>query len=488
MCAADAIYARQSIDKKDSVSIETQIEYCRRYTDSVPEIFQDRGFSGKNTKRPAFQRLMDTVETGQISKIIVYRLDRFSRSIADFSQIWAKLEQCGVEFQSVTENFDTSSPMGRAMLNIVLVFAQLERETTAERVRDNYQHRFALGAWPGGPAPFGYSLTKITDGSGRLVPSLTANENAPVVRRIFELYSDTGISLRAVGKVLNEEGIPGPKRKTWDNVTLSRILHSPLYVQANEDIFWWYLSKGLQPKQDAEAFDGAHACNVIGRRDRSKGKYRDLEHRQFSLSNHQGFIPAELWLKCQEKLEGNRQIASNTSGKHSWLTGLLKCGSCGYAVKIVRDSSTRKRYLVCSGRANMAACSETFHVDLDELEAAVSAQLREILAQCPAEEIYPQEDSAAQEIRQADARIERLVNALAESSAVSVPYISAQIEKLHRQREQLLKDMQAGACKSAQKLHIDFDQASFDEKKIIAREFIEKITLKGSSADVIWKV
>ena len=72
-----------------------------------------------------------------------------------------------MEFQSVTENFDTSSPMGRAMLNIVLVFAQLERETIAERVRDNYQHRFSLGAWPGGPAPYGYSLTKITDQEGR---------------------------------------------------------------------------------------------------------------------------------------------------------------------------------------------------------------------------------------------------------------------------------------------------------------------------------
>ena len=85
--------------------------------------------------------------------------------------------------------------MGRAMLNIVLVFAQLERETTAERVRDNYQHRFALGAWPGGPAPYGFDLTKISDGSGRQVSSLIANNNAPVVRRIFELYAQEETSL-----------------------------------------------------------------------------------------------------------------------------------------------------------------------------------------------------------------------------------------------------------------------------------------------------
>ena len=265
----DAIYARQSIDKKDSVSIETQIEQCRRFACDDPLLFSDRGFSGKNTDRPAFQALMEAVQAGQVSKVIVYRLDRFSRSIADFSQIWVKLERHRVEFRSVTENFDTSSPMGRAMLNIVLVFAQLERETTAQRVRDNYQHRFALGAWPGGPAPFGYELTKITDPSGPHSSSLAANEKAPLVRRIFELYAQDGMSLRTVALALNAEGIPGPKRKTWDNVTLSRILHSPLYVQATEEVFWWHVSRGLQPKQDAQAFDGIHACNVIGKRDRA---------------------------------------------------------------------------------------------------------------------------------------------------------------------------------------------------------------------------
>lgn len=483
-----AIYARQSIEKKDSLSIEAQIELCRRYTNEDPEIFQDQGFSGKTTKRPAFQRLLDAVKAGQVTKIVVYRLDRFSRSIADFSQIWTLLEQHGVEFQSVTENFDTSSPIGRAMLNIVLVFAQLERETTAERVKDNYQHRFALGAWPGGPAPYGYSLTKIADSSGRLASSLVANENAPMVRHIFDSYAEEGASLRSVALKLNAEGIPGPKRKTWDNVTLARILHSPLYVQATEDIFWWYLAKGLRPTQDADAFDGTHACNVIGKRDRSKGKYQDLKDQHFSLTNHTGFIPSELWLRCQEKLDKNRQIPNASAGKHSWLTGLLKCGSCGYAIKVLRDGSTGHRYLVCSGRANMASCAETININLDELEAVVADKLREILDECPDEELCPVESHTAQELQQIDTRIERLVNALAESSTVSIPYISAQIEKLHRQREQLLKEISNTPVGHHQKVRIDFDRASFDEKKIIAREFIEKILLKGDTVDVIWKV
>ena len=177
----NAIYARQSIDKKDSLSIEGQIEQCRKFAGNDAKVFQDKGYSGKNIKRPAFTELIKAIECGSVKKIFVYRLDRFSRSIADFSRLWELLEVYGVEFHSATENFDTSTPMGRAMLNIILVFAQLERETTAERVKDNYIHRFRLGSWPGGPAPFGYEIAKITENNSK-VSSLAATEKAEIVK------------------------------------------------------------------------------------------------------------------------------------------------------------------------------------------------------------------------------------------------------------------------------------------------------------------
>lgn len=483
----DAIYTRQSVDKKDSVSIETQTALCRRYAGEEALVFQDRGFSGKNINRPDFQRLMGLVESGQIRKIIVYRLDRFSRSIADFGQVWDKLEKHQVEFQSVTENFDTSSPMGRAMLNIVLVFAQLERETIAERVKDNYLHRFSLGAWPGGPAPYGFSLTKITDETGRLVSALRENEHEQTVRWIFGLYAQEENSLRGIARILNEKGIHGPKRESWDNVTLSRILHSPLYVKATEDVYWWYLAKGMRCRQEASAFDGSHACNVIGKRDRSKGKYRELNQQQFCLTNHAGFIDPELWLICQVKLEKNAQVAPSTSGKHSWLTGLLKCKRCGYAVKINRDSRTGRYYLICSGRTNMGSCEQKIRVDLRELEDNVGQQICRLIGECPPEDVTPVEDGQAEETRQIEERIDRLVNALAESSAVSAAYISAQIDKLHRRREQLLEQMKSGARPKEQR-RLDFDGAAMEEKKIVAREFIEKILLADDCADVIWKI
>ena len=124
----DAIYARQSVDKADSLSIQGQIDLCRREMSPEYQVYEDKGYSGNNTDRPAFQRLMADVEQGLIRKIVVYRLDRFSRSIADFGRLWEILKRHNVEFISINETFDTSTPMGRAMLNKMCI---RDRYTTA---------------------------------------------------------------------------------------------------------------------------------------------------------------------------------------------------------------------------------------------------------------------------------------------------------------------------------------------------------------------
>lgn len=476
------IYARQSIDKKDSLSIESQIEKCRVFAGTEALVFQDKGFSGKNTRRPAFTEMMKVVEDGKVEKIFVYRLDRFSRSIADFSRLWEVLKAHNVEFVSVTENFDTSSPMGRAMLNIVLVFAQLERETTAERVRDNYCHRFSLGAWPGGPAPYGFSLTKITDNE-RKVSSLVANENAEVVKRIFEDYVKPGASLRSIATTLTAEGIHGPKRAAWDNVVLGRILHSPVYVQATEDVYWFYLSQGLQTELPPTAFDGVHAVNVIGRRDRSANKYNSLSGQMLTVANHNGFIPASLWLQVQDKLALNRQVPRANAGKYSWLTGLMKCGKCGYAVKINYAKAEDKFHLICSGRSNLTQCDASIRIDLRELESYVAARLKEAFDSAPPEAAGSESPENAAELMELDTRIGRLLEALAASSEISAAYVSREIEKLDKQRTELL----AHRSKRPTPQKIDFDKLSFEEKKLVASEFISRILISDNNVDICWK-
>ena len=484
----DAIYARQSVDKADSLSIQGQIDLCRQKTGSDHRVYQDKGYSGKNTNRPAFQQMMADVEQGLIQKIIVYRLDRFSRSIADFGRLWEILKKHNVEFVSINETFDTSTPMGRAMLNIIMVFAQLERETTAERVRDNYYQRARLGSWPGGPAPYGFSIGKLPGPGGKLVPGLIPNEQAAVVERIFQNYAQPQATLGSVARGLNAEGIPAPKRATWDNVTLSRILHSPLYTMADEDVYLYYQAKGLMFSNALEEFDGLHAGMIVGKRDRSAGKYQDLKEQHFSLANHYGLVPSELWLACQYKLDHNRQLGGSGRGKHTWLSGLLKCGCCGYSVKVNRDKE--RYYLVCSGRSNLGLCDASIRVDLRELEASIEAELERLLAECPAMEQDTEEtQETVRTLAQIDRKIERLMSALAEGSDLTMPYINRTIEKLETQRGELLERQTKLHKTPRQTLgHLKFGPLTFEQKKLMAAQFIQKIELGGDTAKVIWKI
>lgn len=479
----NVIYARQSIDKKDSLSIEGQIEKCRKFAGDDAKVFTDKGYSGKNTKRPAFTELMNLVRAGKVKKIFVYRLDRFSRSIADFSRLWELLDKCGVEFYSATENFDTSSPMGRAMLNIVLVFAQLERETTAERVKDNYMHRFNLGAWGGGPAPYGYSLTKIGDGT-RKVSSLAQNENAEIVKYIFKTYANSDISLRNLAAKLMSDGVHGPKREAWDSVALSRILRSPVYVKANADIYWYCVSKGIKTNRDVKEFDGLCACNITGRRSREKNKYNEPCKQTLSLSNHEGIIEPEIWLKVQKKLDNNRQISRANAGKYSFLTGLMKCAGCGYAIKINNFKKDNVLKLVCSGKSNLSACNADIEVNLRELEGYISDEIEKALKTLPDKNL-PDTDEYADKLLSTERKIERLVGALAEGGEVSAAYITKEIERLHKMREEILEKSKT-AGKKLEK--IDFNRLAFHEKKLVAAQFINRILISGNEVNIEWKI
>ena len=483
----DAIYARQSVDKADSLSIQGQIDLCMKQTSDEVQIYQDKGYSGKNTNRPAFQRMMEDVEKGLIKKIVVYRLDRFSRSLADFSRLWEVLKRHGVEFVSINETFDTASPMGRAMLSIIMVFAQLERETTAERVRDNYYQRVKLGAWPGGPAPYGFSIGRLSSDTGTPAPTLMSNEQSAIVERIFQSYAQKDATLGSVARMLNNEGIPAPKRATWDNVALSRILHSPTYVMADEDVYLYYKAKGMLVSNPVEEFDGLHAGIVIGKRDRSAGKYQDLKEQRFSLANHYGLVASDVWLCCQYKLDENRQLGGKGRGKHTWLSGLMKCAQCGYSIKVNRDGE--KYYLVCSGRSNLNICDKSIRVDLRSLESCVAAELEQLLAQCPDVEA---ENSGNQEVRQRleeiDRKIERLMDALAESTDVTMTYINRTIQRLENQRTSLEEQIRLKTKPRTDLRRLKFDPLEFDEKKIVAATFIKEIRLSGDSAEVTWNV
>lgn len=484
----DAIYARQSVEKKNSISIEGQIELCQRTAGKGLQVYQDRGYSGKNTERPAFRQLMKDIQSGKIGKLYVYRLDRFSRSVADFGNLWETLQENNVEFVSVSENFDTTTPMGRAMLHIIMVFAQLERETTAERVKDNYYRRAALGSWPGGPAPYGFSNSRTIGADGRQVPCLTANEHADIVHRIFELYAKEDASLGSVAKSLNKDGIPAPRRETWDNVTLSRILHCPTYVCADEQIYLHYKGLGANVTSPIEDFDSAHGVLLVGKRDRAKKKYSDVKGQSVSILNSEGFIPSDLWLTCQNKLLRNQQLKNSGKGTSTWLTGLLKCGKCGYSVKVLKDGSIRR--LICSGRYNLSHCDATLRIKLEELESAVAEGIGKLLEECPQDDApaTQSKDEYKAELEELDRRAERLLDAFAQSNDLTAGYLQKALAKLEQERQTLLEKQNRQRSRPAIPDKLVFSALSFDEKKIVASQFIRRINLYEDDVEICWNI
>ena len=155
----DAIYTRQSVDRIDSISVESQAEFCEKEViDGQFRLYSDKGYGGKNIDRPAFKELLGDIESGKVRRVIVYRLDRISRSVLDFANVIDVFQKHRVDFVSTMEKFDTGTPIGKAMLMIVMIFAQLERETIQQRVIDAYASRSKRGFYMGGRIPFGFTL------------------------------------------------------------------------------------------------------------------------------------------------------------------------------------------------------------------------------------------------------------------------------------------------------------------------------------------
>src|SRR5262245_8775037 len=203
-----AIYTRKSTDEgldQAFNSLHAQREACEAFIKSQAHEgwkqssvhFDDGGYSGGTLERPALVRLLEQVRCGTVNVIVVYKIDRLTRSLADFARIVEVLDAHGASFVSVTQQFNTTSSMGRLTLNVLLSFAQFEREVTGERIRDKIAASKAKGMWMGGVPPLGYDVVER---------KLVANEReAALVRDIFRRYAEHGSAARLV-RELDIEG------------------------------------------------------------------------------------------------------------------------------------------------------------------------------------------------------------------------------------------------------------------------------------------
>jgi site-specific DNA recombinase len=220
-----AIYTRVSTDQgleQDFNSLDAQYDASQAYIRSqahagwmlIRSKYDDGGFSGGNTDRPALQRLLDDVRAGKVDVIVVYKVDRLTRSLADFAKLVELFDRHRVSFVSVTQHFNTTTSMGRLTLNVLLSFAQFEREVTSERIRDKIAASKRKGLWVGGMAPLGY------DTKDR---KITVNKaEAECVRTIFRTYLKLG-SLNLLMADLRKQGIVTKARTLKSGKTVGGI-------------------------------------------------------------------------------------------------------------------------------------------------------------------------------------------------------------------------------------------------------------------------
>jgi site-specific DNA recombinase len=349
-----AIYTRKSTAaglEQAFNSLDAQREACERYIaahahdgwEVTAERYDDGGFTGANTERPAFRRLLADVEAGKVDIVVVYKVDRLSRSLLDFARVMDRFNRAGAAFVSVTQNFSTADAMGRLTLNMLMSFAEFEREMIGERTRDKIAASRRKGKWTGGAVPLGYRVAE-----GRLeVVALEALD----VDRIFDLYEQHRSAL-VVARLLNADGRTTKehragsgrvrRRRGWTKDAVLRTLRNPVYA-------------GFM---------------------RSEGKLH--------IGEHAAIIERERWHAIQDGLDGRTGDHTSHGRNPAYLLrGILRCHRCHGAMT---PASTRKgeaeyRYYRCVTRDKLGAeACLGGSLPADAIEGFVIDQLRAVTA------------------------------------------------------------------------------------------------------------
>ena len=349
-----AIYTRKSSEEgleMEFNSLDAQREACEAYIASqkqegwivLPDVYDDGGVSGGTLERPALQRLLADIEAGRIDVVVVYKIDRLSRALMDFAKLVEVFDRHSVTFVSVTQQFNTTTSMGRLTLNILLSFAQFEREVTGERIRDKIAASRKKGMWMGGHPPLGYDVV-----DRKLVVN---REEAALVRHIFERFLHAG----SATLLMNELNAAGHTTKSWTTRSGTMRPGRPfdkgvLYKLLNNRV---YLGEAVH-----------------------KGKSYPGEH--------QAIIDAPIWDKVHSILSENARRRGNhvRAATPALLKGLIRCASCDRAMtpSHARKNGRRYRYYVCqSAIKNGHVSCPVRSLPAGEIEEAVLVQVRALL-------------------------------------------------------------------------------------------------------------
>ena len=494
-----AIYARQSVDRKDSVSIEAQIEDCRACCgeNDIIITYSDKGFSGKNTERPQLKKLVHDIENGTISKVVTYKVDRISRNITDFYNLYELMKKHDCELVSFNDKFDTTTPMGRGMMGMLAVFAEMERENISLRIRDNYNYRIKDRRWASGSAPFGFENGTV-DGKKTLIP---VHDEIEAVKYIFHLYaSEKNISIGKLQKKLLEAGITSKcSDKGFSKASITRILKNPVYTAADELLYMYYEKLHIQIVNSRDEWNGSSSAAIVGKNGRTINR-QDKSGIKVYLTNVKPSVDIKTFLMVQDRLAENAAISrDNQPGSKLFeLSGLLKCADCGMAVKIHAQPT-----LSCTGRVEKV-CSTSFRgVRLETVRSNVAVQVQERINNFNkvAEEKNQQKKKIEKEIQCLQDQLMKLIE-ISKVSTKTADILANEMDGLQSKINdlQLRKKLNINSHDVARlrlKLQsftdsegrpLDYGSLSTEDRQTVLRALVSKIYLhKDGSTDIMWK-
>jgi len=261
----DAIYCRQSVEKEDSLSIQTQMDFAGKLCSGEYVIIAIRAIQERISNVLICSVLCRMYKSGRIQKVIIYRLDRLTRSLFDLVDLWKVFDEHNVSFVSATEQLDTSTSIGKMFVMLIIMIAEWERENTVKRITDNYYKRAELGRWVGGPSPFSYELSTFVF-QGQSIKSLDVDwERMDLEIEIRKKYLDPNVSLGKIKKELNEIGTKTNAGKNWSENTLSRIMRNPASVKATPAIYAFFKELGTEITSPIDQFTGEFGCLLVGK-------------------------------------------------------------------------------------------------------------------------------------------------------------------------------------------------------------------------------
>ena len=511
-----AIYPRKSVYRDNSDSVHVQVQLCKEYAGIIYKgenlefrIYdKDEGFSGKNTNRPSFQELMSDVKNNYIDVVMVYKLDRISRNVQEFSAMYSVFQQHNVSFVSVKEAFDTTTPMGRTVMYILAAFAQLERENTSERVADNMQSLGASGKWTGGTLPTGFTSERCQIGSKTHSFLVVDKNSIGLVKTLYGLMLG-GYSITKIERYCRDNGIKSPKGSFLGSSQIHNILKNPVYCQNSLEAYYYLQEKGCS-LPDKSLFDGTKGLIGYGRTktDSDSYKVQSMDKWIIAVGTHEPVIPAADWISVQNRLGTNKSIRS---AKHECgiLKGVLRC-RCGSRMEVrtyVKNNITFSYYYCAAMFKQGKQKCNTGYIRVDEVENSFLCQLKKIRLNPDGLKLRDDSDSIIDikglrnEVKKTDESIRNLTNALAQAlDTAASGYIIKQISDLDKQKNALeasirRAEVQALAAKTLEETRTEihdgicylldnFDDIRFSAKNELIRKIIKKCILDTEAKEL----